>query len=153
LSAGGSFSVKIDGKVVIAKVVVTGGTNWTTFKTVVVDPVILPKGEHKLQITSNGGFNLGNMTFAKSTITDIPEEIASNSVLYPNPVHDKLFIGNVSNANSEVNIFSIDGKLVLNVKGLNTYYDGIDVSILNKSAYIIHILNGNQTIVGKFVKE
>jgi beta-glucanase (GH16 family) len=152
-SANYKFSVKIDGQIVITKVTVPVGTvgNWTTFNTVVVDPVLLNKGVHVMRITSNGGFNLGTMTFEKSNLTSLPE-LKDTRVLYPNPVHDKLFV-NTTNASSEISIFSIDGKQVLNFKSLNTTNNGIDVNKLNKGVYLLKLSNGGKTVVEKFIKE
>ena len=81
--------------------------------------------------------------------------MASNPSIYPNPVHDKLFIKNISTSNSAINanIFSIDGKLVLSVKDLNAINDGIDVIKLNKGVYLLQLLNGSNTFVKKFMIE
>ncbi len=92
--------------------------------------------------------NIG-LASAKGAISNVNEQDQSiNISIYPNPTKDKLFINNAEK--SIVNIYSLNGKLVLKQKLMKNY---IDLSKLNAGMYIIRINNGENIYNSKFVKQ
>ncbi len=90
-----------------------------------------------------------NIGFALTSLASVNENNQSiNISIYPNPAKDKLFINNAEN--SDVNIYSLNGKLVLKQKLMKNY---IDLSKLNAGMYIIRINNGENIYNSKFVKQ
>lgn len=74
-------------------------------------------------------------TYSKTVTVSIREnEIANTIKLYPNPVSDILNIETDTNIVPEVKIYSIQGQLLLNIKG-----NYIDVSSLSTGIYIANI--------------
>ena len=93
-----------------------------------------------------------------NTIPIIKKSIESNLVfIYPNPVNEKLYVKTLvydENANTEVQICNIYGQPLIQVSGLNSDINIIDVSTLKKGLYFISIyIDGKLTATQKFVKE
>lgn len=62
---GGPFHFEIDGTPVSPDASVTTSGNWGAWANKVINNVMLTQGQHVLRVAvTNGGFNLGNMTFA-----------------------------------------------------------------------------------------
>jgi len=83
-------------------------------------------------------------------------QIASFNV-FPNPVTDKLNIdiNTVSAQKTEVNLYNIEGKIVLSKKlnGANNYINEVlDCSSLNKGIYFLSAKSGNETKTLRVVK-
>jgi N-acetylneuraminic acid mutarotase len=80
-----------------------------------------------------------------NTIGLMPNEVAIN--VYPNPVIDELKIQclGLSSSDFEVNIFDLNGKLLLSAP-LLLFQQSIDVSLLPSGNYFLKIGNGMQTI-------
>jgi len=68
---------------------------------------------------------------------------ANTFKLYPNPVNDKLNIQSPNSKISRINIFSIDGKKVLEIDEIDSNKIEFDVSYLNKGIYLIQLLNND----------
>ena len=85
--------------------------------------------------------------------TGINQHIFRSDLIYPNPVHDILFVNeNLSINFSGVRIFDISGKLV-RVAGKNEISPGLDVSFLHDGVYFIQVMDGvNPISYGKFIK-
>ncbi|MCB9224475.1 MAG: choice-of-anchor I family protein [Crocinitomicaceae bacterium] len=75
-------------------------------------------------------------------VTGIDEEVATNFMIYPNPVKDVLFF----NAKTDVQIYDLSGQLVLS--GNQT--DRINVAELTNGLYLIRNADGNTM---RFVKQ
>ena len=74
---------------------------------------------------------------------------ASSINIYPNPVSGVLHISNTE-ANADISIFSMDGKLVSKLKANGAEME-IDVAGWNKGIYILSINSNNQNMVTKLV--
>jgi len=83
-------------------------------------------------------------------VLSILESDLSKTTLYPNPVSDKLYLNGNSSEITSLQIFSIQGKLIQELKNIST---DIDVSQLKTGIYFIEIKTseGNKTIQ-KFIK-
>lgn len=87
------------------------------------------------------------------TPTSIKSSIINQSssfILYPNPAQNELKIKHDLNV-TEVCIYSMEGKLVLNKQGKNI--DNIDISGLQKGIYLLCIKDRSGLKNNKFVKE
>jgi L-ascorbate metabolism protein UlaG (beta-lactamase superfamily) len=69
---------------------------------------------------------------------------------YPNPATDKIYINNTQNSQTFVQIFDLNGKLVLNEYTSN---GTIDISDLSKGIYFVKSVNYQNVIINKLVKE
>ncbi len=74
--------------------------------------------------------------------------------ILPNPVKDELFISGTIDWNDfTVNIFNINGKLILSVNDSNLNNKSIDVQKLNSGIYFILLKDKNgRSIIKKFIK-
>lgn len=66
--------------------------------------------------------------------------------IYPNPVTDKLFIGNISGLNT-CHIYDLSGKLLF-----SSTLNSIDVELLNAGSYIIEVQANGKTARKRFMK-
>ena len=83
------------------------------------------------------------------SVSGIENTNASSTNIYPNPVSGVLYISNTE-ANADISIFSMDGKLVLKLKANGAEME-IDVAGWNKGIYILSINLNNQNMVTKLV--
>ncbi len=92
--------------------------------------------------------------YYNGTLAGVPDAEADAGLkvlVYPNPAKDKLFINTNESKVGLINIFDMNGKVVLSA---NSFIDGIDISALNMGMYFIQITNENGTSISqKFNKE
>jgi len=69
--------------------------------------------------------------------------------VYPNPAQNTLFVNGI-NGDAQVDIISMDGKVVMN-KQIES--NRVDVASLNEGLYIIRVTNNNEVYTTRFVKE
>jgi len=74
----------------------------------------------------------------------LPTELSDVFSVYPNPATDYILTPNAQ----RVTISDLNGRVLLKVE--NT--EKISVSSLNKGVYIVELLNGNRTKIGKLIK-
>ena len=113
-----------------------------------------------VKIVGYGRFNSAgdSRTSAWSTIAEIEffgtQSLSVNDVglqnsisLYPVPAKDKLYIKNMNNQIAVIQVYSLDGRKVIE-RNINTTTDelSIDISSLVNGAYIVNLSNRNQTI-------
>ena len=74
--------------------------------------------------------------------------------IYPNPANNKLFVNTrqTNLQNTTVSIYNIQGQQLLQ-QNIRQSQTEIDIQNLSKGIYIIKVLNGNEVMQGKFVKE
>ncbi len=79
----------------------------------------------------------------------------SSISIFPNPVHDVLFVntGNLLNQNGRVKIYSSTGVKVSDVKLSAELVNPIDVSAIAPGVYFIRVYTDTTLQVGKFVKQ
>jgi len=76
--------------------------------------------------------------------------------LYPNPANDHLIISNNGNSlseDSEIVVYTIEGKEILRTKCTPSSSQKIDISTLDKGTYFLSLLSNNQAVFNrKFLK-
>lgn len=75
----------------------------------------------------------------------------SNLIIFPNPVQNEINFLGFDLENSEIVVYSIDGKEVLHEQMLGG--NKVDVSTLQSGAYLVKLVVDNTTYTAKFVKE
>jgi sugar lactone lactonase YvrE len=97
--------------------------------------------------------NSGEITFIGFGSTDVKDyqKYAFDIKKYPNPATDKMFFNTIIDSKTELRIYSLDGKMVLQ-KEIYTN-SGINISSLNTGTYIFLLKNGKGNIKGSFIKE
>ena len=81
--------------------------------------------------------NIRNMIFNEGL--DVPEIVTETFKVYPNPVHNLLYINGNDSQNYPYALYSIDGRLLLHGDIRNG--DSVDVSELPSGLYILKIHN------------
>ena len=82
-------------------------------------------------------------------IQDISDK--NQLVLYPNPVYDIIYLNNLPE-NSNITLFSIDGKLVKSLEN-NNNNNWINVNELQKGVYVLTVKSLKGVWSSKFIKE
>ena len=100
----------------------------------------------ELRYVSFTDFNLG---------TTNPEMATNKFYAYPNPASHML---NISGSNamqrvSQIEILSLEGRLLMQQKTANTTAPQVDISALPQGMYLCKITNGNQQQTLKFLKQ
>lgn len=83
------------------------------------------------------------------------DDYSREVVFYPNPANKSLFINlpeHTYQQNTTVSIYNIQGQQLLQQNMYQSQTE-IDIQNLSKGIYIIKVINGNEVIQGKFVKE
>ena len=70
--------------------------------------------------------------------------------VFPNPSSDKIHFDGVLNTNSVVDIYSINGALILSTQLVNGV---LDVTELTAGNYVILVKNGNDVVSTEITKE
>lgn len=90
-------------------------------------------------------------SFTTTSLTGIKEQIFSEELrIYPLPVDDILKIDGIDKGVTTISILSQEGKVIKQIKG--TGIQEIDVSELQKGAYLVKISNSKTTVTKKIVK-
>lgn len=94
------------------------------------------------------------LNFTGNTAINTPTKKLSTYNVYPNPVRDILSIeqkGESLNSLINIDILSIDGKLIYSDKTDNSHYT-INTSSWMKGLYLLRVRNGNEIITNKIMK-
>ncbi|WP_339700740.1 T9SS type A sorting domain-containing protein [uncultured Marixanthomonas sp.] len=102
--------------------------------------------EQELILSFAPGFDL---TYRNIELS-ISENEAVTFKTYPNPVSETLFITSEKNTIEKLNVYSINGQLILSEKE-NT--SQLDISALSNGLYFVEITSENGTSVERFVKK
>ncbi len=96
----------------------------------------------------------GNEAIYSNELLSTQDYSTNLFTILPNPVKDELFISGTIDWNDfTVNIFNINGKLVLSVNDSNLNNKSIDVQKLNSGIYFILLKDKNgRSIIKKFIK-
>lgn len=90
-------------------------------------------------------------SFKTTSSTSISEsELDSNILIYPVPSTDKICFSSSSFNVKKVELYSIDGKKIDNIK-LNESNTSINIKGLSSGIYFIHLSNDNNTIIKKVI--
>ncbi|MBL1280348.1 MAG: T9SS type A sorting domain-containing protein [Fluviicola sp.] len=98
----------------------------------------------------NSGKKASFYEYTPSSVLGI-EELEANITVYPNPVTNNLNLSTNSNEIEKIDIYSLDGKIILSEKLTSK----IDVSFLNSGVYILAAMNSNGQIISqqKIIKQ
>ena len=108
---------------------------------------------------ANGSFALSGLRYVSFTDFNLgttnPEMATNKFYAYPNPASHIL---NISGSNrmqlvSQIQILSLDGRLLMQQKPANTTAPQVDISALPKGMYLCKITNDNQQETIKFLKQ
>lgn len=89
------------------------------------------------------------LSSANCTVLSTNSPSKNNIKVYPNPVTNKIFISNLDSDNSQIRIFNVLGKLVLQQK--NNTQNGISVTHLPKGIYMLQLNVEEKTLTKKIV--
>jgi hypothetical protein len=114
-----------------------------------VTPISGTVGTHNL--VGNRYINFTDLTLS----TPIQQQALTALYLYPNPVKDILHFANANQNQTidAVEIISLDGRLVLQQKQINTNFPQVDVAALPQGMYLCKITSGSKTQILKFLKQ
>lgn len=111
-------------------------------------------GKYTIKVAVKDKNLCANSVGFKLTINDPNTAINSSEMksfsIFPNPAADRVYISHLNNLKTQVMIYDLNGKLVLN-KCLND--NMLDVSALSKGIYTVRIANSGNTQTLKLVKE
>ena len=85
-----------------------------------------------------------------ATLSVDENELAS-IILYPNPVIDRFVVSGVSETIDMIEIYSMEGRLVKQIKDYND--QAIEVSQFQEGVYLVRISKGNSSKTIQFVKK
>lgn len=141
----------------------TDGKTFTTISTVTAkatpgansydfidpNPLFSEVAYYRLKIVDKDG------AFRYSSISVVNSRLKGKIALYPNPAHRLLELThNRANAKAAVEIFTMDGRKVITQKLMaNTTKTSVDVSGLSAGTYLLHIVDGKDLVIKKFVKQ
>jgi len=107
-------------------------------------------GKATITVTAVSGGCSDSLLVTVTDVTGIPDHLADQIVLYPNPSGDviNIDIENVNNATIE--IYNVSGNLIFS-KALNSKFAKIDISGLPNGIYIVKVMQDGAINVGKVV--
>jgi len=110
-----------------------------------------PNGGPNRTYTVEAGVNEIELWY-NDEVAGIHDQVMKQFNIYPNPVYDNLYIGNMKNVN-KVEIYNVTGKLVKSFD-YNTTVDQTQINLrdLNSGMYFITIYTGNSSGSAKILK-
>ena len=108
---------------------------------------------------ASGTFALSGMRYVSFTDfnlgTSSPEMATNKFYAYPNPASHMLNISglNTMQSVSQIEILSLEGRLLMQQKPANESAPQVDISALPQGMYLCKITNGNQQETLKFLKQ
>lgn len=98
-------------------------------------------------LTSDWGYHCAVASVGIDQVTihegvGISEESNLNFDIYPNPVSERLFIGNIEELNKHIQIIDVSGNVVVETFVQN---EGIDVSLLESGLYFLRLKERNSS--------
>lgn len=119
---------------------VTWVATYTGVLNIVVDEYNCISATNCLKLDVTWQNNLSNNSFSSSNIS-----------IYPNPVNEIVNFNNLKGEKYNVSLYDINGRLLI-YKEINENFDTLDVSSLNSGVYQIEIINGEEKINKKLIK-
>jgi len=92
------------------------------------------------------------LTLGLGTALSVNELIAQTTEIYPNPANNILNVVSYTVGIEKINIYNINGQLVLN-KEVNNNQKTIDIGSLESGIYIVDILSENTSVKRKLIIE
>lgn len=147
----GDFDVSVDGEIV-ENVVLPATSGWQDWTSDTIQ-IGLTEGIHEVQfIFHKNGLNLNWMQFDwTSELQAMGQVLNENEItVYPVPAGQFLHIKTKgSHSITRIQLYSMDGKVMMNLTGINTTHERIDISSLVKGMYIIAVTAGMSTCMMK----
>lgn len=139
----------------------TGGSGNDVSNTMSAGPIMLVPGQSitvafallagdSLQDLMNSA-SQAQMIYDGVPTAVMPASQNSGISIYPNPVHDLVYIDTGSNERFELKITDLNGKF-LKSSSLNGPHTGLDISDLPEGLYIVKLQSNLQTVTQKIVK-
>ncbi|MEY2829785.1 MAG: hypothetical protein RIQ33_1643 [Bacteroidota bacterium] len=106
----------------------------------------------------NGFTELGDSIFATTRVLSdgangINSIQASVLSINPNPASDKIMVNiNEAITNANVAVYSLNGELLIH-QNLTSAHQNLNVNDLNKGIYLVHVTNGTNSYIQKFIKD
>jgi hypothetical protein len=149
-----NFDLKLN-DVILQNIAVSSSGGWQSWKTLQTT-ASLSAGQHKLKVyTSKGQFNLNWIDISNTSFPTLTESTFDSSFkVYPNPVHDKLYIEQTaSQGETEVSVLDITGRIISVQKfGSNSPYLEVDCSKLKNGSYLLRVKSDQYYSNQLFVK-
>lgn len=101
----------------------------------------------------NHDTNQNHSEIYKKDIKELPMELVDEIKLYPNPTNGVLNIDLNYSSSGNIELYSLDGKLVFAKEYINENKINIDLSNNKSGIYFIRLLFNGETITKKIIKE
>lgn len=127
-------------------------TNSTLSATEILNPIARPVSSTTYTLSVTDGICEDTALYIVNIIEvlGIEKSIISKLFIYPNPASDKLFIHHVYSSKPEIIIHDIQGRQVLH-KTIDSDY--IDISSLQKGIYSVKLIDNQNVLINKLIKE
>lgn len=93
----------------------------------------------------------GQSRFLYSPTKWVQMDEAGKLIIWPNPAHDLLYVKTTFNTGS-IDIINSGGKLVQKIL-ITNYVTIVQTQKLSKDLYYLHVKNGTETLVERFIKD
>ncbi|MBT6765514.1 MAG: T9SS type A sorting domain-containing protein [Prolixibacteraceae bacterium] len=118
---------------------INAGENWTLsgdFPYTQITDIKLRESDNRLFVFTYGRGTWASTLDNKTTDIENNKTVENKFMVYSNPATDFIHLNNISINNTEVDIFDIDGRMILQAAEVSS----IDVSQLSKGIYVLHLL-------------
>ncbi len=143
------------GEIFVHNFAITMDPTWRQNKMKIVGFVINPTGRIDNGMAIGVSSAIANGWVAGTAVTGVQrlDIQTANMNVYPNPVKNDLHISLPANSNTEIQIYSISGELMQKTTKVNATDISFDTQNWASGIYLVRILNGDQVVNRKFVKE
>lgn len=148
-TGGGPFYFEIDGNQISDGITFTPTGGWDSWsnKTATIP---LNQGEHVLRVAiTQGGFNLGRMTFSYTSALSMADTQLNEIQIYPNPTTGILSI-TPHNEWIEVSVYDLQGRELMYLEEVR---EQINLSDIKNGIYFMSIGQGSQKRTFKIIKK
>lgn len=152
----GFFHLEIDEDILVESEEITNTGGWSNWTSIFLGQTELSKGEHILRFVADQEFfNVDQFQFSKVTVMDIESRsLDSRGIVFPNPVHDLLFLNLPEDSKAIENDVVIYNELGKRVMLYTEIKDNLlDVSGIEEGMYLLEVQSPNTIIRSKFVKK
>ena len=148
-----AFHLEINETVISENISVASTGDWAIFETTIIENINLTSGVQIFRfVADKDGFNLGNMTFEKESITGFTSNRDQKSlIIFPNPTSDRLTIKTASSGPKHMLITNVFGATVRDIHFVGDFNELTTKSLPN-GIYAILIESNGTTTIGKFTK-
>lgn len=105
------------------------------------------------QAENGEGAGIDNFSIAASAVLASDDFSKHNFKLYPNPSSSVFYIQRPGSEEMRVSVYDITGRLVKEKNGINTSRYGLDLSDMSSGLYFLKIIEGNQQLSTRILKQ